>query len=760
MVRRGDQLQINRRVLSSHRVRSCGASGSQDRPSRETVVGQLGLFGSPQVTENMAKENTAADRRAQHVAALGFVLQTMALGLLIGLSIWKHSDAVATLARFVAAGIPIWVILFLVFKQLTRVAAEQLESAELRRAQQAGASDAIFELDDEALLIEQNKLRWMIRLLLPGVTVVIALVFLVGHFVGWGWTLQNVFKEGGFSRSSDPTLLMWFIVVSGFVCFMFSRGAIGLAQLPNFRLLRAGASYMAAIAVGCLLLAISLMAAESFPWTEPLFSYIVRVAMIVLGIEFAANFVLDFYRPRAAGVVPRPSFDSRLLGLIGEPGSIAKSIADTVNYQFGFEVSSTWFYQLLQRCLFPLMVGTCVIVIALSSVVVVNADEQVIVERWGQPLGNPPTILSPGIHLKMPFPIDAVQRAPVRRIKELVIGEAGDSASGHAKEAILWTKSHDFVPEMMLLVGSAEKEEGESPPPSSAFPGTEPQEPTETDGAGRSVPVALLMVSVPIEYRVKDIRKFLYKYMRPEKIMEETAYRFLSDYAASVDIDALMGPQRGEFNKALKAKLQERLDALDTGIEIVFAGLRDAHPPAQNQVAEAFLNVITAQTTKAATINAAEGEAHKILTAVAGTSARAKALDQAIVAFRAIEADPKATPQQIAEAKQRAEDLLMGNAFKGISQLSGEAAKQIGEARAAASRRVATAAAKVRAFSAEVAAYEAAPGLYVQRKLLEPYRAIGAVRKYMIVGDPDNVIIEYETEKQIGLDRILEDEKQ
>lgn len=704
----------------------------------------------------MAKENTTSDRRAQHVAASGFVIQTMTFGVLVGLASWKESDAVAALARFVAAGIPIWIILFLVFKQLRRVAAEQLESAELKRAQRAGTGDAIFELDDESLLLEQNKLRWMVRFLLPSVTVIVSLVLLVGQFVGWGWDLQGAFGEGGVSHAKDPTLLMWIVVFTGFACYLASRAAIGLSKLPNFRLVRAGATYMAGIAVGCLLLALALMAGESFPWTEPLFAYSLRAMMFLLGIEFAANFILDFYRPRTPGAVPRPSFDSRLLRLIGEPGGIAKSIAETVNYQFGFEVSSTWFYQLLQRCLFPLMVGTCAIVLALSSIVVVNADEQVLIERWGQPVGDPPTILEPGLHLKWPFPVDFVRRASVRRVEELVIGEATDAAPEREDEAILWTKSHDYVPELMLLVGAG-RDETAKPEATAADEKVVPTESADATTAGKSVPVALLMVSVPIEYRVKDLRKFLYTYARPEKIMEQVAYQFLSDYAASVDLDALMGPQRTQLNEALEVRLQERLDAMDTGIEIVFAGLRGAHPPAKDQVAEAFLEVITAQTTKAATINAAEGEAHRILTTVAGTSSRAKALDGAILKFRELEANESSPPDDVAEAKQRVEDLLTGNRFKGIARLSGEAAKQLGEARASASLRLAAASAKVRAFSAELAAYQAAPQLYVQRKLLEPYEGIGAVRKYMIVGDPKTVIIEYETEKQIGLDRVLQE---
>ena len=387
------------------------------------------------------------DRRAQHVAALGLVLQAAAFGTVLGVSIWSKSDAIAAVARCMLAGLPIWFVLFLVFKQLRRVGTEELETAELRRARAEGDSESIFELDDEALLLEQNRLRWMVRWFLPSTTVLVLLLLLAGHFVGWGWTFDQAFAPDSLRRTQQPHLVMWFIVGIGFLCFLYARYVIALSRIPNWRMLRAGASCMAGNALVCLGLVIALMAATNVAWAEPLFAYVVRVALIVVGIEFIANFILDFYRPRTPGIVPRPSFDSRLLGLISEPGGITKSIADAVNYQFGFEVSSTWFYQLLQRWIFPITVVTFVAVLALTGVVIVDADEQVVIERFGNPMGKPAHVLEPGLHFKWPYPVDVVHRAPVKRVQELVIGEAAEKDDEDPRKAILWTEAHDYVPE-------------------------------------------------------------------------------------------------------------------------------------------------------------------------------------------------------------------------------------------------------------------------------------------------------------------------
>jgi len=273
-----------------------------------------------------------------------------------------------------------------------------------------------------------------------------------------------------------------------------------------------------------------------------------------------------------------------------------------------------------------------------------------------------------------------------------------------------------------------------------------------------SVPVSLVMVSVPIEYRIADIYKYLYNYSDPAKIMEGVAYRYLSEYAARVDIDTLMGPGREAFNAELKELIRKRLDELDLGIEIVFCGIRGAHPPVDAQVAATFQQVVAAEMNMAATINAARGEARRLLIEAAGTESRAMALDEVLRArdeLRKLSAD--ASEENRLAAEQAVDDLLMGAPEKRIIPISGEAAAMIADARVEASRKTSDAASKVLAFSAELAAFEAAPDLYKKRKILEVYQYMGPIRKFLIVGDPSNILIEYETRREASLDTVLQE---
>ncbi|MBU0718821.1 MAG: hypothetical protein KJ749_11275, partial [Planctomycetes bacterium] len=505
----------------------------------------------------MIESTSPIDRRAQLVAAFGFLLQLASFGILLGTSYWASSYAIAAAARFAVVGLPIWLVLYLVFKQMLRVDAETLETTELKRAQEAGASSAIFEVDDETLLIEQNRLKWLVRWMLPAVTVVLALYVLAGHFLGWGWTLGQSLTSESFKRCTQPTLMMWFVVGVGFLNFLYARYALALAKLPEWRLLRAGAACMAGTALTCLGLAIGLMAGTSLTWAEPLFAVIIRIALILTGIEFAGNFILDFYRPRSGLEIARPSFESRLLGLISEPGGLAKSVAEAVNYQFGFEVSSTWFYKLLQRWMLPIMAATIVVILALSSVVIVDAEEQVVIERFGRLVHSPREVLDPGLHFKLPYPIDIVHRAPVRRISEARIGEASEDEAGRASKPILWTETHAYIPELTLLVAS---------PPDEGSTDKAAGELEKLSAAGESVPVSLLLVSLPIEYRIKDIKQYLYTYQDPVKVMESVAYQYMSDFGARVNMDELLGPGRETFNRDLRENIQKRLDDLGVGL--------------------------------------------------------------------------------------------------------------------------------------------------------------------------------------------------
>ena len=64
-------------------------------------------------------------------------------------------------------------------------------------------------------------------------------------------------------------------------------------------------------------------------------------------------------------------YESRLVGLLGQPEGLITTAAQALDYQFGFKVSETWFYRFFERALgwllllqvAALLLSTCVVFI-------------------------------------------------------------------------------------------------------------------------------------------------------------------------------------------------------------------------------------------------------------------------------------------------------------------------------------------------------------------------------------------------------------
>ena len=707
------------------------------------------------------ESDTSKDRRAQIAAVAGLVLQVVVFAVLLTFSIVYDSPAIRAEAIHLHLGIYVWLALTLLYGQRRRAGVEQLETEELKRARAASADAGIFDLEDESLLVQRRRLNWMYRWFMPGVALMLAL----GHLVwaGWWYFTALPVRDERWTVCDQPQFALPFVVGVTFLCFLYSRYASGMARRAEWRLLRAASSYMAGNALLGLAVVVGMsLQIYDVPYAEPVVTYVIRLGMLILGIEFLLNFIMDFYRPRVADAEFRPAFDSRLLGLISEPGGIARSIQEAINYQFGFEVSGTWFYQLLKRSLLPLALFAVAVLFGLSSIVIVDADEQVFVERFGQLLQDRNVPLEPGLHVKCPWPVDTVQRQRVQQLRRMTVGEArkekSEAKGDEETDAVLWTDPHDYLPELMLLVASPE---GETPRAEHSSGDTQPAARAAGDTEGRAVAVSLLMASVDMEYHICDLYKYEYNYVNPEAMVEKVAYQVLADHAASIDITRFMGPEREQISTELRTLLQQRFDELELGVELTFVGLQNAHPPSEDQVAKTFQDVIAAKSRKEAAIQAAIGTAERMLTTVAGSRQRATELDRAIIAVDQLSEGAQVDADELAAAQVRVDELMLGSAGRRVSTMSGEAAAEIATARAEVSKLVSEAESDARVFKNELIGYQAAPQLYMVRRYLEVLRdSLKSVRKIINTTRNTKLVVIIETEKKSEFELPEPQEKQ
>ncbi len=562
-----------------------------------------------------------ADKRAELAAFLGFVLQAFFFGLLLILFKVNNSGATFAESWHFLAGAGIWILVFIELYQ-RRLAWQQrteVEELERQRLQQIGGTQSVFEQIrvDEELPMEKRLVlieKWFIRIF----SILIAALmgfFAVRLFPQWmpmAWVVDAAQMP---VRNQGATLIIAAVV--SLICFLASRYTLGLSRAKGCRVLRAGANYLMGNALACFALAIVLILSYyEISMPERILAMVIPAVMCLLVLEIILNLVLDMYRPRVTGEENRPSYESRLLGLFCEPEGVMRSIAHTIDYQFGFKVSETWFYRLLQDAIVPLILFGAVTLYLMSMVVIVRPGEQAIVSRFGK---KPTKVLNEGSHGKLPWPIDTVTIYKVNDVRQKVIGFSGESSvfDVSIKDPILWTKKHVTGNEFQLLVASKEIEssklDNKGKTELNDAIATQPAG-SEQEEHGKLSPVNIISGSVVLDYQIKPsengegLLDFVTNYANPENVLESIAYRQLTQYVASVDPMAIMTTERNTATEYLRKSIQAELDQRKTGIHLIQVGLVGLHPAVE--IASAFEAAINARQERETLIWTALGDAN------------------------------------------------------------------------------------------------------------------------------------------------------
>jgi|688.fasta_scaffold55537_3 regulator of protease activity HflC (stomatin/prohibitin superfamily) len=661
----------------------------------------------PGVTE---KSRTAAIndamvfRRAVTAAVAGLVIQ-IALLVATGLTaLWGDSQALYAAAWHMLGGLPIWIVLALIYQQheserLQRLAAEKL-------ADGGRDSSAIFGNLSDDLDAARGRLERLYRYGLPIVSGIVAVYLLAAGGTLLSFRLRGLTAAGaasGLAAGCEPVGLMFVTAAIAFTAFVSARWISGYARQRAWQLLRGGASYLMSCFVIALVLFVGAAAvavaddAQVFGWL----AVVIPSVMILVGIEILLTSLLESYRPRVPGEIPRPAFDSRMLGLLTAPESLGRVVAETISYQFGVEVSRSWLYQLLGSAVTPLSILGIGVLVGLSCLSIVGPDERGITLRFGTMVGEP---LPPGLHFKLPWPIETTELHPVGQVQEILISSDLTGRSRNA-QAILWTSDGDK--DSML----GQEDFLSAPGPAA-------------DGAA-STGVSLVSADVIVQFSVGDLRRFVLGAVDHRQILRLVAQRETSQYFAAHDIDQLLGEGRTQAGAELERAIQDRLDAMGLGVQVVGVAVTALHPPI-GRVSRAFHYQIGAVQQRETSIQLAHKEAVKKLAQVAGSVDLSMRIDAAIRRLDALRAG--GDTQQVVVAEQEIEQLL--------SEARGEAAELVHQARAYRCRRAVGERASGERFAGELLAYEASPVYYRTRRFLEVLAdGLTGRRKFVIAGE-------------------------
>lgn len=699
----------------------------------------------------MNKGDYLTYRKASSISLIGLVLQLLVTLILFLYSRRQFSGDYAAQGAtvFLATGLIAWGLLLLIFDQHRR---ERMESMEAEQLAVTGASAAsAFDSSSDDLRVAARRLAFIYKWIVPAGAIIIGVINIwvgVGRIRTW-----NSFDTSGY----EPRLVGWTLAIGlslAVVGFVFARFVSGMAKVPAWANLRAGSAIAVAGALVGVVMAVggflelALGINKVLLWSP----IIIPAGMIAFGIEIALNLLLDVYRPRKPGEMPRPAFDSRLLGLLAAPDRIAENVGEAVNYQFGIDVTSSWFYQLLSRSIAWFVVIGVGIGWLMSSLVVVEPHERGLIltnGRVSEPLisfgDRGDGDIGPGLHVKLPWPFSKYETPVVvtrrgqseeRTTTGVRILQLASNPPSPGTTPILWTESHTGVerlnivqPERLALAG-------------------------ELEGSAREnssvAELSLLAVEVPVHFVIRNVKLFD-QFAAPgqrEVMLMQIGRRIVTQYLGELSIGEILATHRTEMPIELKSRLELAFGELNegqgTGIEILFVGINGVHPP--TKVAPSFERVIIARQNRESLVEDAMKSQITTLTEIAGSVELAGDINQKLIALDGLRREDGRDSSQYIEAELEVQRLL--------ERAGGEAGELILSAGANRWVRHMSERGRASLLQGQQTAYLAAPSLYRSdmyfKALLDTMKNS---RVYLAPSDLDSLKIRLELQdKQVGTD--------
>ncbi len=512
------------------------------------------------------------------------VLLGATLALLL-ISSYLSSGAATMAAILTGFGLLVALLNFFHIGLLEREEFEKMEMEELSKSR---GSESLFSTAGGDTFPARRSREQFERFIIPSFAAILFVLEALGAWLAWQKLpgVPPLIKE-------RATLAMSFLGLMGMILFLLGKYSSGLARLKGIKLLRPSSAYMLLSAYSCLIVIGAIAAYLS--GVARIDIIVARVFCVISGIaavETLLALVLEGYRVRVEGRETRLLYESRLVGLLGQPEAIITTAAHALDYQFGFKVSDTWFYRFLESALGWLLLAQFAILVLSTCFVVIDPGDEALLECFGKPMGET-GLIGPGLHVKPPWPIGQTTVYHTDRIQTFLVGAEPDP-----NDTVTWTVKH--AKEENYLVASVE---------------LNADAPSAAQIEEKSPPVSLVSVSIPVQYQITNLSSWAYTNEDPVTLLTNIAERAVVRYLSSANFDDLMSRGRADAESTLQQNIQSEADAKQLGARILFVGLEDVHPP--SKVADVFEQVVGASEKRESKI--LQARAHAIATNATAT---------------------------------------------------------------------------------------------------------------------------------------------
>lgn len=204
---------------------------------------------------------------------------------------------------------------------------------------------------------------------------------------------------------------------------------------------------------------------------------------------------------------------------------------------------------------------------------IVKADEVGVVLR----LGKFDRQVSPGLHFRLPYPLEEVRTPKVTTQNIIEIGFRTDPVGRGAR---------DVQPESLMLTGDEN----------------------------------IVDIDFVVRWRIKDARKYLFNIQNPDNTVKEVAESIMREVVGKSNIGPILTEDRRKAELAVQKQLQTVLDDYGAGVALEQVTLQKSDPP--SQVIDAFRDVQSAKADQERLQNEAYAYANKIVPEARGQADR------------------------------------------------------------------------------------------------------------------------------------------
>ena len=225
---------------------------------------------------------------------------------------------------------------------------------------------------------------------------------------------------------------------------------------------------------------------------------------------------------------------------------------------------------------------------ALSGLYALNPDETGVIERFGRKLSP---YRSPGLHYKLPWPVDRLTRVQANRVRVVEIGFRSNLGGVDAEPAAYeWNVQHrggrfQKIPEESLMLTGDQN---------------------------------MIELTATVHYIPERPDDFLFRQLDADATVRAATESVIQGVTTSTSLDEVLTTRRREIEARAKAELERRLANYGAGVRVLEVKLEDVHPSLE--VVDAFRQVSDAFEEKNRLVNEAQGYQNEQLALAQGNA--------------------------------------------------------------------------------------------------------------------------------------------